>query len=194
MKTNSETFWYYYGVHLQGFANLGHYRWPASDAPNVAAKMREAWERGTGSKDGDAFKATCKQLGISHTYKAINAYLANATTPDTMLINITERGKKKQKRVEVFARFKYRVGDSEYEFAVTPSLDSSMYKNITHVASTKRVHSLALPLIDSQTKPYRERFVACKGDDYTAQAIIVMEYVVAVYGDRLHKALNEVQQ
>lgn len=187
---NRETFWHYYGIHLQGFAELGRYGWPASEAPTVAAKMRAAWERGTGSKDGDAFKATCKQLGISHTYKAINAYLGGATAPDTMLINITERGKAKQKRVEVFARFDYVIDGKPHAFAVTPSMeDSGLHKVITHVASTKRVTSLALALIDSNTEPYRAAFMACKGDDYVAQALVIMRYVVAVYGDRLSRAL-----
>jgi hypothetical protein len=32
------------------------------------------------NKDGRAFKATCRTLGIAHTYKAIDAYLAGGTT------------------------------------------------------------------------------------------------------------------
>lgn len=129
-------------------------------------------------------------VGIPHTYKAIIAYLGGKSAPDTMLINITERGKAKQKRVEVFARFDYEIDGKTHAFAVTPSMEGSgLHKVITHVASTKRVISLALALTDSNTEPYRAAFIACKGDDYLAQAMVIMQYVVAVFGDRLTRAL-----
>lgn len=41
----------------------------------VWQKMLEAVLNGTFSKDGYAFKATCKKLKIKHTYKAIGQYL-----------------------------------------------------------------------------------------------------------------------
>lgn len=41
----------------------------------VAEKMDAAIERGSFSKDGRALKATCKQLGIKHTYKTISEFL-----------------------------------------------------------------------------------------------------------------------
>ena len=43
--------------------------------PGVAVKMRAAFEKGSYNKDGRAVKATCKSLGIPHTYAAINEYL-----------------------------------------------------------------------------------------------------------------------
>lgn len=45
---------------------------------NVAARMGEAFKRGSYNKDGRAIKATCKALGIPYTYKAINAYVTGA--------------------------------------------------------------------------------------------------------------------
>ena len=50
----------------------------------VADKMVEAFKAGTYNKDGRAIKATCKTLGIKHTYRDINAYFANMgiTTPE----------------------------------------------------------------------------------------------------------------
>lgn len=41
----------------------------------VAERMHAALLNGTYSKDGRAMKATCKALGISHTYRAMEAYL-----------------------------------------------------------------------------------------------------------------------
>ena len=51
------------------------YSWPESELPKVLEKMRVAIERGTFNKDGHAFKATCKQLKIKHTYKAISEFI-----------------------------------------------------------------------------------------------------------------------
>ena len=42
----------------------------------LAAKMVTALIAGTANKDGKAIKATCKSVGIKHTYKAIREYLA----------------------------------------------------------------------------------------------------------------------
>lgn len=42
---------------------------------DVLARMYNAIVNGTFNKDGEAFKRTCKQLKIKHTYKAIEAYL-----------------------------------------------------------------------------------------------------------------------
>lgn len=53
---------YYYGV---------------SYVPAIAERVKEAIQRGSFSKDGEAFKRTCKALGIKHTYKAIYAWLNN---------------------------------------------------------------------------------------------------------------------
>lgn len=51
------------------------YGFRADALPTVTGKMIAAIERGSFNKDGHAFKATCKALGIAHTYKAINTYL-----------------------------------------------------------------------------------------------------------------------
>jgi hypothetical protein len=52
------------------------YAYIAGKVDTVADKMLAAIERGSANKDGYAFKQTCKQLGIPHTYKAINAFLS----------------------------------------------------------------------------------------------------------------------
>ena len=52
------------------------YVYPTSEIPVVLHRMRAAIERGSMSKDSPAFKRTCKELGIAHTYKAIAAYIA----------------------------------------------------------------------------------------------------------------------
>lgn len=41
----------------------------------TVARMKEAILKGSFNKDSDAFKLTCKELKIKHTYKAIEAYL-----------------------------------------------------------------------------------------------------------------------
>ena len=58
------------------------YGFTAEDVPAVAARMRAAVLAGSYNKDGRAFKATCKQLGLAHTYTAINNWL-RAATPET---------------------------------------------------------------------------------------------------------------
>lgn len=44
-------------------------------AEAVAARMRAAAVAGTFNHDGRAFRATCKEVGIPHTRKAILAFL-----------------------------------------------------------------------------------------------------------------------
>jgi hypothetical protein len=51
------------------------YSWPVENVAAVAAKMMAALERGSANKDGRAFRATCKELGIAYTYKAIQRFL-----------------------------------------------------------------------------------------------------------------------
>jgi len=51
------------------------YVWPVENVPTVAKKMLDAVVKNSYNKDGRAFKATCKQLGIKYTYKAIDEYL-----------------------------------------------------------------------------------------------------------------------
>lgn len=44
--------------------------------PEVAKRMGEAFRRGSFNKDGEAIKRTCKEFGVRHTYKDIQAFLA----------------------------------------------------------------------------------------------------------------------
>lgn len=48
---------------------------PIEKLPVVLIRIDAAIRCGGFNKDGHAFKATCKMLGIPHTYKAIDAYL-----------------------------------------------------------------------------------------------------------------------
>jgi hypothetical protein len=51
------------------------YVWRESELSTVLNKMRSAIESGTFNKDSKTFKATCKELGIKHTYAAINEFI-----------------------------------------------------------------------------------------------------------------------
>jgi hypothetical protein len=45
------------------------------DYESTSNRMFSAILRGSFNKDGKAFKLTCKELGIPHTYKAIASYI-----------------------------------------------------------------------------------------------------------------------
>lgn len=53
------------------------YGWPIGNVPRVVELMRQGVRDNNFHKGGRAFKATCKRLGIPHTYKAIYAFIAN---------------------------------------------------------------------------------------------------------------------
>lgn len=78
MPTNLQIFMERYAAALRQ-AVLDHpdqYRYPVESVPSVVEKMKQAIIAKTYSKDGHAFKAVCKQLGIKYTYTAINEYVA----------------------------------------------------------------------------------------------------------------------
>jgi hypothetical protein len=52
------------------------YHWSFKDFDSVILKMNAAIERGSFNKDSRAIKATCKQLKINHTYKAIKEFIS----------------------------------------------------------------------------------------------------------------------
>lgn len=52
------------------------YAFPKENLPACFERMEKAIVTGSFNKEGRAFKATCKQLGIKHTYAAINAFIA----------------------------------------------------------------------------------------------------------------------
>lgn len=54
------------------------YAWNESELPIVLGKMRVAIEKGSYNKDSKTFKATCKELGIKHTYTAIDEFICAA--------------------------------------------------------------------------------------------------------------------
>ena len=43
----------------------------------IADRMIEAFKARTYNKDGRAVRATCKVLGVKHTYRDINAFLSS---------------------------------------------------------------------------------------------------------------------
>ena len=49
---------------------------------HVAARMKDAMIVGSYNKDGRAFKATCKRLGIKYTYKAIREFCKGEESED----------------------------------------------------------------------------------------------------------------
>lgn len=51
------------------------YVWPIEQLRTVADKMCAAIQRGSYNKDSRSFRDTCKELGIKHTYAAINAFI-----------------------------------------------------------------------------------------------------------------------
>ena len=65
-----------YGIQrVSAKAGLETLATPAEFAQIVSGRMEDAMIRGSYNKDGRAFKATCKILGIDHTYKAINSFV-----------------------------------------------------------------------------------------------------------------------
>lgn len=79
MATNFEKFAALYAVNLRACveSNAKDYAFPLQRVPQIAARMVEAFRKGSYNKNGKAIEMTCKELGIKHTYKAINAYLAD---------------------------------------------------------------------------------------------------------------------
>lgn len=77
---NLEAFMTVYAKHLEATRTKDtagdYYCWPVSELPLVLGRMRQAIERGSFNKDSLAFKATCKELKIKHTYQAIRAFLS----------------------------------------------------------------------------------------------------------------------
>lgn len=74
---NLNTFLEVYGKQLLK-ARIEHpddYIWPIDQLPQVLERMSKAIERGSFNKDSHAFKATCKELNIKHTYKAIKEFI-----------------------------------------------------------------------------------------------------------------------
>lgn len=70
---NFETFMEEYAKQLRvSFDTDSRY---VHDYDETLKRMRAAIERGNYIKDTDAFKRTCKALGIKHTYKAIKEFI-----------------------------------------------------------------------------------------------------------------------
>lgn len=79
--TNKERFSEAYRRHLRAavFADPQNYAYAVGQTDLIADRMLAAIERGSANKDGYAFKHTCRELGIKHTYQAINAYWIRRT-------------------------------------------------------------------------------------------------------------------
>lgn len=52
------------------------YGYDSSKVPEVMNRMRMALQNNTYSKETTTFKDTCKELGIKHTYMAINEFIS----------------------------------------------------------------------------------------------------------------------
>ena len=55
--------------------NPTEYAYPMSELPAVLDRMEKAFARKSFNKDGQAIKATCKELKIKHTYRDIETFL-----------------------------------------------------------------------------------------------------------------------
>lgn len=74
---NRSWFKFIYGICLKKThaQSPNDYAWPAHELLNVYERMCAAIDKGTFNKDSQAFKTTCKALGIKHTYKAIAEFI-----------------------------------------------------------------------------------------------------------------------
>lgn len=74
-----ETFIKVYERHLKEAvkADPDMYFYPYEAIPEVVQKIKIAIERNSFNKDSPAFKATCKELKIKHTYKAIGEFISS---------------------------------------------------------------------------------------------------------------------
>jgi len=82
MLSNLDNFMTVYEKHLtQCLAETpDRYAWVEKLTVRVVVdRMRPAIIGETFDKGSEAFKRTCKELGIKHTYKAIKAFLATAS-------------------------------------------------------------------------------------------------------------------
>lgn len=79
MVSSKELFSSTYLRHMQEHAKTHpeYYHYGPEEVPVVHAKMMAALERGSANKDSEAIKATCKEMGIKHTYRAIRDYLSS---------------------------------------------------------------------------------------------------------------------
>lgn len=57
------------------------YAWSLSELETVWLKMCHAIDKGSFNKDSHAFKMTCKELRIKHTYRDIETYLGSQGAP-----------------------------------------------------------------------------------------------------------------
>lgn len=83
--TNFDRFIDAYASHLRHCVTElpGQYTYGIDKVPAVVGRVADAIRRRSYNKDGLAFKRTCKQLGIKHTYKAIAEFIDTdkGTTP-----------------------------------------------------------------------------------------------------------------
>ena len=75
-ETNVERFVEVYAKHLAQVVatNPAEYAYPVTAVPGVVAKMRKGFMTGSYNKEGKAIALTCKELGIKHTIKAMEAF------------------------------------------------------------------------------------------------------------------------
>lgn len=71
---NVQEFVNIYKIKIRDYHTQGEYEWPLDQLDSVVSRMQNAFVNGTYNYDGKAIKATCKQLGIRHTVKAMEEY------------------------------------------------------------------------------------------------------------------------
>jgi hypothetical protein len=83
MQNNRELFKSTYAIELEASyrANPDAYSCTIHDLVEVLDRMYKAIDRGSFNKDSQAFKNTCKQLKIKHTYRDIETFLGSQGAP-----------------------------------------------------------------------------------------------------------------
>ncbi len=62
-------------------AHPDQYAWPLSELDTVSQRMFAAIDKGSFNKNSHAFKMTCKELKIKHTYRDIETFLGSQGAP-----------------------------------------------------------------------------------------------------------------
>jgi len=75
--TNLDKFLASYREHLLTERMLypERYLWPISEFEEVFRRMTAAIKKGTYNKDSKAFRRACREMGIPHTYRAIQNFI-----------------------------------------------------------------------------------------------------------------------
>ena len=146
MITQADTFWTIYEKHLAAQHAAGLTAWSNGEtAQSVALRMRTAFERGTGSKNGGAIQATCRELGIKNTYKAIKNYLEGHPVLPRVYIACAS-SPKGRKLVDCYGLFDMVIEGVMHQFGITDDINiaTPFVRCVTHIETGARVCSLGV--------------------------------------------------